>query len=100
MLSYTTKLGQFRKSSTAITKGKMMQYLPNEGLYVYFRYDQKQTVMCVMNTSEQDRMVDFSDYAERTNGFDSGKDVVSGKAITKQFTIPALSMQVIELNKK
>jgi glycosidase len=100
MLSYTTKLGQFRKSSTAITKGKMMQYLPNEGLYVYFRYDQNQTVMCVMNTSEQDRMVDFSDYAERTNGFDSGKEVVSGKAITKQFTIPALSMQVIELNKK
>ena len=100
MLSYTTKLGQFRKSSTAITKGKMMQYLPNEGLYVYFRYDQNQTVMCVMNTSEQDRMVDFRDYAERTNGFDSGKDVVSGKAITKQFTIPALSMQVIELNKK
>ena len=100
MLSYTTKLGQFRKSSTAITKGKMMQYLPNEGLYVYFRYDQNQTVMCVMNTNEQDRMVDFSDYMERTNGFDSGKDVVSGKTITKQFTIPALTMQVIELNKK
>ena len=100
MLSYTTKLGQFRKSSTAITKGKMMQYLPNEGLYVYFRYDQNQTVMCVMNTNEQDRMVDFSDYMERTNGFDSGKEVVSGKAITKQFTIPALTMQVIELNKK
>ena len=100
MLSYTKKLGQFRKSSTAITKGKMMQYLPNEGLYVYFRYDQNQTVMCVMNTNEQDRMVDFSDYMERTNGFDSGKDVVSGKTITKQFTIPALTMQVIELNKK
>ena len=98
MLSYTKKLGQFRKSSTAITKGKMMQYLPNEGLYVYFRYDRNQTVMCVMNTSDQDRMVDFSDYAESTNGFKSGKDVVSGKMIAKQFTIPALTMQVIELN--
>jgi glycosidase len=99
MLTYTSKLGQFRKSSTAITKGKMMQYLPNEGLYVYFRYDQNQTVMCVMNTSEQDRVVNFSDYAERTKGFDSGKDIVSGQAITKQFTIPALTMQVIELHK-
>lgn len=99
MLSFTKKLGQFRKSSTAITKGKMMQYLPNEGLYVYFRYDDNQTVMCVMNTSEQDRNVDFSDYKERTNGFAGGKEVVSGKTITKQFKIPALTMQVIELTK-
>lgn len=99
MLSFTKKLGQFRKSSTAITKGKMMQYLPNEGLYVYFRYDNNQTVMCVMNTSEQDRNVDFSDYKERTNGFAGGKEVVSGKTIAKQFKIPALTMQVIELTK-
>jgi len=99
MLSYTKKLGQFRKSSTAITKGKMTQYLPNEGLYVYFRYDQNQTVMCVMNTSEQDRMVDFSDYAERTNTFKGGKDIISGNQIGPAFSIPAMSMQVIELTK-
>ena len=99
MLSYTQKLGLFRKSSTAITKGKMMQYLPNEGLYVYFRYDANQTVMCVMNTSDQERKVNFGDYTERTNVFSGGKEVVSGKSIAKQFSIPALTMQVIELTK-
>jgi glycosidase len=99
MLSYTQKLGQFRKASSAITKGKMMQYLPNEGLYVYFRYDENQTVMCVMNTSEQERNIDFNDYKERTNGFSSGKEVVSSKSIAQQFNIPALTMQVIELTK-
>lgn len=99
MLSFTQKLGQFRKASSAITKGKMMQYLPNEGLYVYFRYDDNQTVMCVMNTSEQERNVDFNDYKERTNGFSGGKEVVSSKSIAQQFKIPALTMQVIELTK-
>ncbi len=99
MLSYTQKLGQYRKASSAITKGKMMQYLPNEGLYVYFRYDENQTVMCVMNTSEQERNVDFNDYKERTNGFSSGKEVVSSKSIAQQFNIPAMTMQVIELTK-
>ena len=99
MLSYTQKLGQFRKLSSAITKGKMMQYLPNEGLYVYFRYDDNQTVMCVMNTSEQERKVNFNDYAERTNGYAGGKEVISSKSIAKEFSIPALSMQVIELTK-
>ena len=99
MQAFTKKLAQFRKASTAITKGKMTQYLPNEGLYVYFRYDNNQTVMCVMNTSKQERKVDFSDYEERTNGFCGGKEVVSGQAIAKKFSIPALTMQVIELTK-
>jgi glycosidase len=99
MLSYTQKLGQFRKSSSAITKGKMMQYLPNEGLYIYFRYDANQTIMCVMNTSNQERIVNFNDYNERTNGFSGGKEVVSGKSIAQQFDIPAMTMQVIELTK-
>ena len=99
MLSYTQKLGQFRKSSSAIKNGRMTQYLPNEGLYVYFRYDANQTVMCVMNTSDQGRKVNFSDFAERTNGFSGGKEVVSGQFISEQFNIPALSMQVIELTK-
>jgi glycosidase len=99
MHAYTKKLAQFRKASTAITKGKMTQYLPNEGLYVYFRYDNNQTVMCIMNTSKQERKVDFNEYEERTNGFSGGKEVVSGQAIAKKFSIPALSMQVIELTK-
>ncbi len=99
MHAYTKKLAQFRKASTAITKGKMTQYLPNEGLYVYFRYDNNQTVMCIMNTSKQERKVDFNEYEERTNGFSGGKEVVSGQAIAKKFSIPALTMQVIELTK-
>lgn len=99
MHSFTKKLAQFRKVSTAITMGKMTQYLPNEGLYVYFRYDNNQTVMCVMNTSKQERKVDFNEFEERTNGFSGGKEVVSGQAIAKKFSIPALTMQVIELTK-
>jgi glycosidase len=38
-------LGNFRKRSSAITTGRMMQYIPEDGVYVYFRYDPSQTVM-------------------------------------------------------
>lgn len=76
-----------------------MQYLPNEGLYVYFRYDNNQTIMCVMNTGTTERTVNFANFAERTNGFKGGKDVVSGKLMSNSFTIPAQFMQVIELTK-
>ncbi len=34
----TKKLASFRKNSDALKTGKMMHYIPEEGLYVYFRY--------------------------------------------------------------
>lgn len=96
-LHYVQRLGNFRKKASAITKGAFMQYLPDNGLYVYFRYDKKQTVMCVMNTDTKDRTVDFAKYEERTQGFNSGRDIVSENKVGSSFSIPAMSMQVIEL---
>lgn len=99
MLQYVQKLGNYRKSSSAITKGKLMQYLPNEGLYVYFRYDDQQTIMCIMNTSDSEKKVDFDQYIERTKGFVGGKDIVSGKTMNAHFAIPPQTLQIIELTK-
>ncbi len=97
----TKKFANFRKKSSAIKTGKMMQYVPNNGLYVYFRYDQNQTVMCVMNTDTKERAVDFSAYDERTKGFSSGVDVLTD--INLPFNAPlkigAQSMMVMELKK-
>jgi hypothetical protein len=77
----------------------MMQYLPMDGLYVYFRYDANQTVMCVMNTSENEKKIQLADYAERTKGFNSAKDVLSNKNLGNSFTIPAKTMWVLSLEK-
>jgi hypothetical protein len=76
-----------------------MQYVPDDGLYVYFRYDSKQTIMCVMNTSDKNKEVEFSKFSERTNGFKSGKNIVSGVTVENKFTIPAKRMWVLELSK-
>ncbi len=99
MQQYVTTLANFRKNSSAITKGSMMQYVPDDGLYVYFRYDEKQTIMCVMNTSDKNKEVALSNYTERINGFKSGKNVVSGVTVENKFTVPAKRMWVIELAK-
>jgi len=94
-------LGNYRKNSSALKTGKLMQYLPADGLYVYFRYDAKQTVMCVMNTAEKPMQIDFSKYAERTTGFTKATSVVSSDAfnMADKTTIPGTSMWVLELSK-
>ncbi|MFL9484939.1 glycoside hydrolase family 13 protein [Chitinophagaceae bacterium LWZ2-11] len=96
---WTKALGKFRKNSSAIKTGKMMQYLPDDGLYVYFRYDNNQTVMCVMNTNEKEKVIDFSKYAERTNGFSKATDVTNKTDYTTGFSIPGKRMWVLELSK-
>ncbi len=97
--NFTRKLANYRKKSSAITTGKLMQYVPYDGLYVYFRYDNNQTVMCVMNTSEKEQTVDFMNYQERTKGFTKAKEIISDTQYNSKFTIPAKRMWVLELEK-
>ena len=98
-LHYVQLLGTYRKSSVALKTGELMQYLPEDGLYVYFRYTKGQSIMCVMNTDTKERKLNFEKYAERTDGFKGGKNIVTGEKIGKEFSITAMTMQVIELTK-
>ena len=95
------RLGNFRKNASAIKTGKFMQYIPDNGLYVYFRYDAKQTVMCVMNTGDKLMQVKFSKNSERTTGFSRATSVIENKEYetTGIATIAAKSMGVPELKK-
>ncbi len=99
MQNYVKTLANYRKKSSAITTGKLMQYVPKDGLYVYFRYDEKQTIMCVMNTAENEKQIHFNDYSERTKNLKTAKDIISGKVLEDNFEIPAKTMWFLELGK-
>lgn len=75
--NHVAALANFRKKSSAMTTGKMMQYLPVDGVYVYFRYDASQTVMVAMNTSKEEKTIDPAKYAERVKGFTRYKDIIA-----------------------
>jgi len=93
-------LANFRKASSALTTGKMMQFVPVDGVYVYFRYDNKQTVMVVMNTSKTEKTIAFDKYAERTNGFTKYTDVISkANSDMVPFTLGSYQTKVMELMK-
>ncbi|MEO8763253.1 MAG: alpha-amylase family glycosyl hydrolase [Ginsengibacter sp.] len=97
---YIAKLAGFRKASSALTTGKMMQYAPAGGIYVYFRYDNSQTVMVVMNTAKESKNVSPKDYFERTAGFSKMKNVLSGDITgLYDFSVTARGSGVYELLK-
>ena len=97
--NYVQKLANYRKKSSALKTGKLMQFVPNDGLYVYFRYDDKQNIMCVMNTSLKDKTVDFSAYAERTNGYTKATDVITGETYITGFSLKPNTMVIIQMDK-
>jgi glycosidase len=78
---WVSRLAQFRKKSSALTTGKLMQFVPRSGFYTYFRYDAKQTVMVVANTGNKAVKPDWTVYSERTRGFSKARHVVSGETI-------------------
>ena len=97
---HLAKLATFRRSSTALTTGKFMQFLPVDGVYVYFRYDIDQTVMVVMNTSKEEKKIEPDKYDEQTGGFTQFKDVLT-KATGKltDFKLGSYQTVVLELLK-
>ena len=55
-----------------------MQYIPQEGVYAYFRYDKTQTVFVIANTGEKTFSPDWALYQERIKGFTKLRDVITG----------------------
>jgi glycosidase len=84
---YIRTFANFRKNSSALKTGKLMQYLPQDGVYVYFRYDDQQTVMCVMNTNDKPATIDLSRFTERMNGYTKAYDIATGVTFSLEATL-------------
>jgi len=101
IFNWTKTIANFRKNSSAIKTGKLMQYAPQNGTYVYFRYDGKQTVMVVMNTGDKERTIDVKRFVERTNGFSKARNIVTSATndLDAEWNLPAKTIWIMELNK-
>jgi glycosidase len=96
--NYIRKLANYRKATTALQNGKMMQYIPQRGIYVYFRYDNLKTVMVVYNSTEKEESTATDRYAERINGARKARNVITDETVDlSKLTIPAKSTLVLEI---
>jgi hypothetical protein len=57
--------------------------------------------MCLMNTSQSEKEIDFSKYAERTGGFTKAFNIQSGDMhdIHLKKTIPGKTLWILDLRK-
>jgi glycosidase len=99
--NYVRALANYRKNSTALQTGKMMQYIPQNGIYVYFRYDAKSTVMVIYNSGDKDATLNTDRFTERMASFAQAKNVIIGEQLPgiKNISVSGKSTLVLELSK-
>jgi glycosidase len=101
LYTYLQTLLNWRKTKEVIHTGKLMHFIPENNMYVYFRYNETESVMVVLNNSTEEKTLTTKRFAERLAGFNSGKNVITNTPVTNllQLTIPAKSATIIELKK-
>lgn len=98
--TWTKNLATFRRTSSALTTGKFLQYVPENGVYVYFRYDDKQTVMCVMNTNDKEMTVDLKRFADQLKDHQTAFEIATGKTVALQETLKIRKKYVLAMELK
>ncbi|MEA5256925.1 alpha-amylase family glycosyl hydrolase [Arcicella aquatica] len=98
---FVKKLANYRKNSNAITTGKLTQFLPQDGIYVCFRYTENESVMVIMSQNKEDKNLDTQRFSERMSGFSTAKNIMTDALVEdlKTLKIPAMSITILELKK-
>ena len=99
-LEYTRLILNWRKAKEVIHTGRLKHYIPSDGVYVYFRYNDDESVMVVINNNpEETRTIRGEKFAESLKGFTGGTDIISGRKIEDlgSFTVGPKTAMIIEL---
>ena len=95
--AFMKNLLNWRKGSDVIHHGCLMQFTPIKDVYVYFRYDDDDTVMVAFNRGHEAASIATDRFAERIEGFARGTDVITGEAYDVSDTLELAPRSVIVL---
>lgn len=100
-LEFMQMLLNWRKNKKVIHDGTTTHYVPENGVYVYFRHDEKESVMVVLNNNEESRTFTTERFAENLKGFTTGNDILHRTWFDqlRTISIPAMSARIIELKR-
>jgi len=98
--SFVKKLLNWRKTATAIHDGKLIHFVPANGVYTYFRFNDEMKVMVVLNTTASRQNLDLTQFSELLTKETVGKDIITGKKITLNSNLIVDSKQPLILEIK
>jgi len=96
---YFSKLLNWRKNAPVMADGEMIHYAPQNNIYVYFRYNNNQKIMVILNNNQTDQVLNTERFVKDLKNKSVGIDVVSGEKyiLTSSITIPKQTPLILEL---
>ncbi len=98
IFNYTKALLNYRKNNPVLQTGKMLQFIPGNGLYVFFRYNAEKTIMVIANNNDINTPLSTARFNEILKEKTVGTDIISGKVYELgDIDVPAKSVLILEL---
>jgi len=79
--NYFRTLALWRKKTPEAQNGKLIQFVPEESIYTYFRFSDSKSIMVIMNCNDKQMDFKMTRYAERIGKHSTAKDVENGKDV-------------------
>lgn len=99
VFNYTKALLNYRKNNPVLQTGKMKQFIPEDGIYVTFRYNEKKTIMVIANNLQENKNLSLARFSEMLNNKTQGLDIVNGKmySLQNQLSVSAKTVLILEV---
>lgn len=96
---FSKKILNWRKNKTVIHTGKLTHYIPENNVYVYFRHNDTETVMVIVNNSKDNQKLNLSRFEENLKNYASGNDILSDQNfdLKQELSIEGKSSLILEL---
>jgi len=101
MQEFLTTVMNWRKNKTVIHNGELMHFVPEDGIYTYFRYTTDECVMVILNKNDDKKLLNTERFTEMMAPYNKGKELITSKEITDltKIQLNAKSAAIIELSK-
>ncbi len=99
--NFMRRLLNWRRTNATVQYGKLTHYIPEDGVYVYFKKLNGNTVMVMLNNTNDNKKVNMSRFAVDIGNNTKGKGVLTRKVWDdlSSIEVPAKSPLIIELSK-
>lgn len=93
------RLLNWRKTAEVIHTGKMVHFAPEHGTYVYFRYNDDDMVMVILNKNTSSYDLELDRFSEILKGKKKGRDIVGGREymLDDKITLSPLKPYILEI---
>lgn len=98
---FSKRLFNWRKKEKVIHSGKTLHFLPENNVYVYFRYNDEGRVMVVINNNKDPQTLKLERFKEGLQEYTSGTDILSDTQLDldQDLNIEGKTPLIIELKK-